>query len=102
MLLFALVAASLLCAALPAWQCTGRDIVRTMREESRSATPVRRRVMSAFVVFEVAVALALLVSAGLVLRSYWNVGRVDAGFRPEGLVTFEISRTASGSASGFS
>ena len=86
-LLFALVAAmaaSLLCAALPAWQWTGRDIVRTMREESRSATPVRRRVMSAFVVFEVAVALALLVSAGLVLRSYWNIGRVDGRLSPGG------------------
>jgi predicted permease len=48
--------------------------------------------MSAFVVAEVALALALLVAAGLVLRSYTRISNVDLGFEHTGTVAFEIPR----------
>jgi putative ABC transport system permease protein len=45
---------------------------------------------SAFVVVELAVALVLLVGAGLLVKTFWNLRSVDPGFNPENLVTMRV------------
>ena len=56
-----------------------------------TATSARHRVRRALVVGEVAVAVMLVIGAGLLLRSFWNLLRVDAGFDRSNLTTFSIA-----------
>jgi putative ABC transport system permease protein len=51
-----------------------------------------------FVALEVAVALVLLVGAGLMVRSFVALQRIDPGFDPRGVVTLEVSVTGTGQA----
>jgi putative ABC transport system permease protein len=51
----------------------------------------RRRLLDALVVSEVAIALVLLVGAGLMLQSFWRLSRQDPGFRAENVLTFRAS-----------
>jgi hypothetical protein len=55
---------------------------------------VTRRIRRVLVVVECAVALALLVGAGLLVRSWWRVMHVDPGFRSEGVVSMNVSTPA--------
>jgi predicted permease len=50
-----------------------------------------RKTLSAIVVGQVALALILLICAGLVLRAFQKVQEIDPGFRPSGIVTYQIS-----------
>src|SRR5262249_16823522 len=43
------------------------------------------------VVVEVALTLALLVGAGLLIKSLWHVTQIDPGFNPEGVLTMQVS-----------
>ena len=55
-----------------------------------TATSARNRVRRGLVVAEVALAMMLVIGSGLMLRSVWNLMRVDAGFEREGLITFGL------------
>jgi predicted permease len=46
------------------------------------------------VVAELAMAIVLLVGAGLLVRSWWNVNSIDPGFRPERVLMMELSSPA--------
>jgi len=81
----------------PALQASRHDVRSRLQAEGRGATgrfgSVRlRRVL---VVSELAVAIVLLVSAGLLLRSFAKLQRVDPGFRAEGLTAFTVTLPAS-------
>ncbi len=65
----------------PAIQAARPDLAGTIKEGGRGSTAGgRRRARSALVVAEVALAFVLLTGAGLLLRSFQNLLRVDAGF----------------------
>jgi putative ABC transport system permease protein len=51
----------------------------------------RHRTRSALVIVEVAISLVLLVAAGLLLRSFASVAKVDPGFRSQNVLTFGVS-----------
>jgi putative ABC transport system permease protein len=71
----------------------GRDrVARALRDSgSRSAAgSVRARLRAALVVGEVALAVLLVVGAGLLIRSFVNLMRVDVGFNRSQLTTFGI------------
>jgi putative ABC transport system permease protein len=51
----------------------------------------RGRVRGALVVSEIALALVLLVGAGLLMRTFVNLSRVDPGFDPRNVLTFEVA-----------
>ena len=53
-----------------------------------------RRIRRALVVTEFALAIILLVGAGLLIRSLWSVENVDPGFRPERVLSMQLSSPA--------
>lgn len=77
--------------ALPALQVAGVDPGDSLREGGRGVLGGRGRVRSALVVAQVSLALLLLVGAGLLVRSFANLLRVDPGFDPSNLLTMDIS-----------
>jgi len=60
-----------------------------------TAGTAKARMRGALVIAEVALAVVLVVGAGLLLRSFWNLMQVDAGFDRQQLATFGISLPAS-------
>lgn len=77
---------------VPAIQTTQLPIRESLNEEGRSTSgSVRqRKVRSALVVVEVALALVLLVGAGLLLRSFQSLTRVQPGFNPANLLVVNL------------
>ncbi len=65
----------------------------TLRESGTRTTSgtARHRVRRGLVIAEMALAVMLVVGAGLLLRSFWNLTRVDAGFDRANLVTFGVA-----------
>ena len=87
------ILAVLLCGSAPAWQMTRFKWVQALRENGRTDTSGRghQRLRSALVVCEIAVAMLLLVSAGLLVSSLKKVEQVETGFDPRGLVSGRVS-----------
>lgn len=79
--------------ALPALRAAGASPQSAMREGDRSAThgKSRTRVRSGLVVVEVALAVVIVVAAGLMVRSFRALVSVDAGFDPRGVLTASVS-----------
>jgi putative ABC transport system permease protein len=81
----------LLFGLAPAWQTARQDINLGLKEGSKgSAGSVRRRLREMLVVVEVALALVLLIGAGLLIRSFTRVLDVSPGFESANLLTFPI------------
>ncbi len=94
-LLFAL-ALSLLSAfvfgLVPAIRASRVDLNRSLKQTPPGATQATRLgICRLMVVSEVALAVVLLVGAGLMINSYSRVMRVDMGFEPENILTMEIT-----------
>jgi predicted lysophospholipase L1 biosynthesis ABC-type transport system permease subunit len=77
---------------LPALQATKFDLRGSLSEEGRGTAGSRRhrRTRAALVVAEIAVALVLLVGAGLLLRSFSALTRVAPGFQPDNLLVVNL------------
>ncbi|HEX2095287.1 MAG TPA: ABC transporter permease [Longimicrobiaceae bacterium] len=93
-LLFAL-AASVLAAVLfgltPSLQASRPDLQRFLADGGRGAPgSTRPRLRNALVVAETALALVLLIGAGLLVRSFVELLRVDLGFAPEGRAVMQL------------
>ncbi len=92
-LLFAALAGCLtivLCGLLPALQASRADIVALLSHGGRGASGARQRWQSALVAGQMAITVLLLASAGLMLRSYYNLSHVDLGFDPAHAITFHV------------
>jgi predicted permease len=89
----AAVLAGLLFGLAPAWQVGRLEPYEVLKSAGRSATGGRgrQRLRSALVVAEAALALVLLVGAGLFLRSFARLQQVNPGFEPQGLMTAMLS-----------
>ncbi len=77
---------------LPAWSVSRANVNEALKEGGRgaSAGAARQRLRSAFVIVELAVALVLLVGAGLLLKTFSKLRSVDPGFTPDHLATMRI------------
>jgi putative ABC transport system permease protein len=84
------VFAALLFGAIPAIQATRADLAPVLAESSRGIAGGRRALQRGLVVAQLALTVLLLSSAGLLLRSYYNLARVDAGFNVDHAVTFHV------------
>jgi putative ABC transport system permease protein len=94
-LLFACVAAigsGVLFGVIPALTAAGMTLTDALREGGRTGTASRgRRVRQILVVVEIALALVLLVGAGLLARSFVTLMDVNPGFDPSRTMTMKIS-----------
>ena len=81
----------------PALQLSKPDSNETLKEGTRGSTGgVRgRRIRSILMVAEVALALVLLIGAGLMIKSFLSLQKVNPGFNPENALTMVISLPAS-------
>jgi putative ABC transport system permease protein len=77
---------------LPAWTASRSVVGEALKEGGRSATAggARQRMRSTFVVVELAIALVLLIGAGLLIKTFWNLRSVEPGFNPDRLLTMRI------------
>lgn len=87
------VATMVLFGLLPAIQAGRQDPQDALRADSRGSTggAGRRRVRAALTVAEVALSVALLIGAGLLIRSFAQLQRVDPGFSADGLMTARVN-----------
>ncbi|HVD93031.1 MAG TPA: ABC transporter permease [Vicinamibacterales bacterium] len=86
------VASGLLFGLVPAWRAMSPDLTNMLQETGRGFTAGRRtrRLSDVMVVAEVALALMLLVGAGLLIRSFVNLTSVSPGFRTSRVVSLEV------------
>jgi predicted permease len=89
------VVASLAAAAIfglaPAWRAARPDVMIVLRGTSRSEGLAGGGLSRKIVVgLEVALAYVLLIGSGLMVRSFLELQRIDPGFDPHGLLTFQI------------
>jgi putative ABC transport system permease protein len=77
----------------PAFQVSRSDLNENLKQGGRSLTggAGQRRAQSLLVAAEVALALLLLIGAGLMIKTMYRLNAVDAGFNPHNLLTFDVS-----------
>ncbi len=81
---------------VPALRATRAEPSGALKEHSRSVPLSRSRLSRALLVAQVAVSLALLVGAGLFLKTLANLRGVDVGFNPEQVLLFQLDSTRIG------
>ncbi len=86
------IATGILFGSAPALVAGARKVGDVLRRETRggSAGIASRRVRSALIVLEVAMSLVLLVSSGLLVRSFVELQRMPLGFEPRGLLYTDV------------
>jgi predicted permease len=85
------VLAAILFGLTPALRSSRADLQETLKEGGRGASGARHRVQAIFVAVEVAMAVILLIGAGLMLRSLSVLWRVNPGYNPSHAITFNLS-----------
>jgi len=86
------VMTGLIFGLVPAWRAVKINLTETLKEGGRSGSSgARHRLRSALVIGEVALSLVLLVSAGLMMRSFARLQNVPLGFAPENVMTMQIN-----------
>jgi predicted permease len=86
------VASGLLVALIPALQATRTDPHDSLKADTRTgAGPRGRRARQGLVVAEIALAVVLLLAAGLLVRSFLRLHQVDPGFDPRGVLTMRLT-----------
>ena len=91
--LVASVVTGILFGLVPAIASAKPELTEALKEGGRGSTTGtrRNRVRNALVIAEVALALVLLVGAGLLLKSFVRLQNVDPGFDPRNVLTMEVS-----------
>jgi putative ABC transport system permease protein len=92
------VLTGLLFGLLPALQSSRTDLNETLKEGGRSGAggARRQRIRNVLIISEVALALVLLVGAGLLLKSFTRLLSVDPGFDPKNVLTMNVSLPQAG------
>ena len=89
--LLASVLAGILFGLVPALKLWHTNLQQTLREGARGTSGTHQRAQNAFVIIEMAVALVLLVGAGLMIRSLALLWGVNPGFDPHNVLTFSVT-----------
>ena len=81
---------AVLFGVIPAIRTAKPNLMETLRSVGRSGSLGAAGLRNAVVVVEVALAFVLLIGSGLMFRTFVNVQRVNLGFDPRGLLTFQL------------
>jgi predicted permease len=88
----ATLAAGLLFGVVPSWRAGALDLNSILKQTSRSSSSgARLSLRSALAAGELALAMVLLIGAGLLIQTLFELRRTDVGFRPSSLLTFQLS-----------
>jgi putative ABC transport system permease protein len=83
---------ALFSGVVPALQLSGGDLRKELVETGRSTgSALRQRIRSGLIIWEIALALVLVVSAGLLVRTMVSLARVNPGYQPAGLLVVPVS-----------
>jgi putative ABC transport system permease protein len=74
----------------PGWQAAKTDVSESLKEGGRSGGAGNQRARQGLVIVEIALALALLVGAGLLINSFARLLRVAPGYDPQGLMVMSL------------
>jgi predicted permease len=87
------VAAGTIFGLAPAWLTSRLDLTTTLRQEGRGSNGSRQRsrLRHVLVIGELALSLVLMVAAGLLLRSFWDLFKVQLGFNPTRVMAIETT-----------
>jgi putative ABC transport system permease protein len=86
------IASGILVGLVPAFQATRTDPQDSLKADARTGgSRGGRRVRSVLVVAELALSVVLLLGAGLLVRSFLNIQRVDRGFDSNGVLTMRLT-----------
>ena len=89
--LLAIMTVTILCGLLPAIRSARRGPGGTMAEGRRTQVSTRHSLQWSFVGVQVALSVVLLAGAGLLIRSFHEISRVDPGFEPHRVLSFRVS-----------
>jgi putative ABC transport system permease protein len=89
------VLAGIVFGLAPAWKAAHGSVGSTLSESGRALAGARGGAQRVFVVGEMAMALVLLVCAGLMIRTLFQLWGLNPGFNPANVLTFEISGPSS-------
>ena len=81
---------AVLFGVIPALRTAKPNLMDTLRAAGRSGALGAAGLRNAVVVVEVALAFVLLIGSGLMFRTFLNIQRVNLGFDPRGLLTFQL------------
>lgn len=83
----------LLFGLLPAWQSSKPNLQETLEQGRRVAGRgvARQRFRQVLVVFQISIAVMLVIGAGLLIKSFWRLRQVDPGFSPNNVLSLTMS-----------
>jgi putative ABC transport system permease protein len=84
------VATGVLFGLAPVWQSVRGNTNETLKDAGRGSSTGRHTLQNALVAAELGIAVLLLVGAGLTVRTMQKLAKVDPGFHPEQVLTFDI------------
>jgi putative ABC transport system permease protein len=90
-LLLTSVLASILFGTLPALILSRAKLATTLQQGGRAEIGSGTRIRRMLIIGEVALSVVLLVAAGLMTKTLWNLSHVPLGFRPDGVLTLRTS-----------
>jgi predicted permease len=79
---------------IPALKTLSPQTHEILKEGGRGSSGARHRTQSVFIVVEMAMAVVLLIGAGLMIRTLSALGNINPGFDPRNVLTFSISSTS--------
>jgi len=84
------VVAGIVFGLVPALKTSHANLGGTLKDAGRSIAGSRSRLQSVFVIGEMAMALVLLIGAGLMIRTLAHLWGIDPGFDPHNVLSFDI------------
>lgn len=82
---------ALICGIAPGWQSSKVDLLSALNDVSRGNVGGRQRLRSLLVIGEVALAMMLLIGAGLMMKSFLHIRQIKTGFITDRVMTAKVA-----------